>query len=40
MSKLGKKIIVLPKDSTIKVDSGNLLISGPKGSKTEEWPEM
>ena len=34
MSKLGKKIIVLPKDSTIKVDSGNLLISGPKGSKT------
>ena len=34
MSKLGKKIILLPKDSTIKVDSGNLLISGPKGSKT------
>ena len=34
MSKLGKKTIVLPKDSTIKVDSGNLLISGPKGSKT------
>tara|TARA_B100000029_G_scaffold400815_1_gene399867 strand:- start:3286 stop:3825 length:540 start_codon:yes stop_codon:yes gene_type:complete len=34
MSKLGKKTIVLPKDSTIKIDSGNLLISGPKGSKT------
>ena len=33
MSKLGKKSILLPKDSTIKVDSGNLLISGPKGSK-------
>ena len=39
MSKLGKKIIVLPKDSTIKVDSGNLLISGPKGSKTVSFNE-
>ena len=34
MSKLGKKIILLPKDSTIKVDGNNLLVSGPKGSKT------
>ena len=34
MSKLGKKIIALPKDSSIKVDGGNLLISGPMGSKT------
>jgi len=33
MSKLGKKTIVLPKDSTIKVDGGTLLVSGPKGSK-------
>ena len=33
MSKLGKKTIVLPKDSNIKVDGGILLISGPKGSK-------
>ena len=33
MSKLGKKTIVLPKDSSIKVDAGNLLISGPLGSK-------
>ena len=39
MSKLGKKIIVLPKDSTIKVDSGNLLISGPRGSKTVSFNE-
>ena len=39
MSKLGKKNIVLPKDSTIKVDSGNLLISGPKGSKTVPFNE-
>ena len=39
MSKLGKKNIVLPKDSTIKVDSGNLLISGPKGSKTVSFNE-
>ena len=34
MSKLGKKTIALPKDSIIKIDSGSLLISGPKGSKT------
>ena len=33
MSKLGKKIIILPKDSTIKVDGDNLLVTGPKGSK-------
>jgi len=33
MSKLGKKIILLPKDSNIKVDGGILLVSGPKGSK-------
>ncbi len=39
MSKLGKKTIVLPKDSTIKVDSGNLLISGPKGSKIVPFNE-
>ena len=39
MSKLGKKTIILPKDSTIKVDSGNLLISRPKGSKTVSFNE-
>ena len=33
MSKLGKKIISLPKDSNIKVESGGLLVSGPKGSQ-------
>ena len=33
MSKLGKKPILLPKDSTVKVDSGSLLVSGPKGTK-------
>ena len=33
MSKLGKKIIVLPKDSNIKVEDGGLLVSGPKGSQ-------
>ena len=33
MSKLGKKMIILSKDSSIKIDSGNLLVSGPKGSK-------
>ena len=39
MSKLGKKIIVLPKDSNIKIESGNLMISGPKGSKNIKFNE-
>ena len=39
MSKLGKKIIVLPKDSNIKLDNGSLLVSGPKGSKKIEFNE-
>jgi len=39
MSKLGKKVILLPKDSTIKVESGSLLVSGPKGSKKIEFNE-
>tara|TARA_B100001540_G_scaffold28041_1_gene23732 strand:- start:484 stop:1023 length:540 start_codon:yes stop_codon:yes gene_type:complete len=34
MSKLGKKIILLPKESSIKADGNNLLVSGPKGSKS------
>ena len=34
MSKIGKKNIVLPKDSSIKIDGANLTITGPKGSKT------
>ena len=33
MSKLGKKIISLPKESSIKVEGNSLLVSGPKGSK-------
>jgi len=33
MSKIGKKSIVLPKDSSIKVEGSLLTISGPKGSK-------
>ena len=33
MSKIGKKNIILPKDSTIKIDGGKLVVSGPKGSK-------
>ena len=32
MSKLGQKIIPLPKDSTIKAEPNALLVSGPKGS--------
>ncbi len=34
MSKIGKKNISIPKDSSIKIDGPNLTISGPKGTKT------
>lgn len=34
MSKIGKKNITIPKDSSISVVSGQLTIKGPKGSKT------
>ena len=34
MSKIGKKNITVPKESSIKIDGGNLTITGPKGSKT------
>ena len=33
MSKLGKKPINIPKDAKVKVESGKLILSGPKGSK-------
>ena len=33
MSKLGKKPIHMPKDTTIKVEGGKLTLTGPKGSK-------
>ena len=32
MSKIGKKNIVIPKDSSVKIEGSNLTISGPKGS--------
>tara|TARA_B100000579_G_C22239427_1_gene579792 strand:+ start:34 stop:576 length:543 start_codon:yes stop_codon:yes gene_type:complete len=34
MSKIGKKNIIIPKESSIKIEGGNLTITGPKGSKT------
>ena len=34
MSKIGKKNIIVPKDSSIKIEGNNLTISGPKGTKT------
>ena len=34
MSKIGKKNIVVPKDSSIKISGASLTITGPKGSKT------
>jgi large subunit ribosomal protein L6 len=33
MSKIGKKNIVIPKESSIRIEGGNLTISGPKGTK-------
>ena len=33
MSKIGKKNILIPKDSSIKIEGANLTISGPKGKK-------
>tara|TARA_B100000886_G_scaffold340356_1_gene309398 strand:- start:602 stop:1147 length:546 start_codon:yes stop_codon:yes gene_type:complete len=34
MSKIGKKNITLPKDASIKIEGSQLMIKGPKGSKT------
>ena len=33
MSKIGKKPIQIPKDTTVKVERGQLVLTGPKGSK-------
>ena len=33
MSKLGKKPILIPKEAKVKVESGKLILTGPKGSK-------
>ncbi len=33
MSKLGKKPISIPKDTKVKIESGKLTLTGPKGSK-------
>ena len=33
MSKIGKKNILIPKDSSLKIEGGNLTITGPKGTK-------
>ena len=33
MSKIGKKNITIPKESSIKIDGPNLTITGPKGTK-------
>ena len=34
MSKIGKKNIVIPKDSSVKSENGVITVTGPKGSKT------
>ena len=33
MSKIGKKNIIIPKDSSVKIEGPNLTITGPKGTK-------
>ena len=33
MSKIGKKNISIPKESSIKIEGGNLTITGPNGNK-------
>ena len=33
MSKLGKKPILIPKDTKVKHESGKLVVTGPKGTK-------
>ena len=33
MSKIGKKNIAIPKESSIKIEGSNLIITGPKGTK-------
>jgi large subunit ribosomal protein L6 len=34
MSKIGKKNIIVPKESSIKIEGSNLIITGPKGTKS------
>ena len=33
MSKIGKKNIIIPKESSIKIEGSSLTITGPKGTK-------
>ena len=33
MSKLGKKPMIIPKDTKVKIESGKLILTGPKGSR-------
>ena len=33
MSKLGKKPMIIPKDTKVKVENGKLILTGPKGSR-------
>ena len=33
MSKIGKKNIIVPQESSIKIEGANLTVTGPKGTK-------
>jgi len=39
MSKLGKKAIALPKESSVKVEGNTILVTGPKGSEKIQFNE-
>ena len=34
MSKIGKKNIILPKDTSIKIEGDKISVTGPKGNKS------
>ena len=34
MSKIGKKNIIVPKESSVKIEGSNLTIKGPQGTKS------
>ena len=34
MSKIGKKNIILPKDTSIKIEGDKITVTGPKGNKS------
>lgn len=40
MSRIGKKVITLPKEVVVKIENGSVLVKGPKGECNRQLPEM